>query len=245
MITAGELHARFRRLPETALEALLAPGTALILAPHQDDEALGCGGLIAACCAAGRAPLLAFLTDGCGSHPHSRAFPAERLRALREAEALSAAAALGLTAERVSFLRAPDTALARDQHRVAGALDALAAASGPVGTVLTTWGHDPHGDHETAAAIGAALAARLGARLLFYPVWGWTLPHDTLLPDPPWRGWRLPVGPQLARKQAAIAAHRSQRGEVITDDPAGFTLPHSLLENFAGPFEVFLAGDVA
>ena len=242
MIKAGELHARFRMLPETTLEALLAPGTPLILAPHQDDESLGCGGLIAACCTAGRAPLLAFLTDGCGSHPNSRAVPPERLRALREAEALAAAACLGLAPERVSFLRAPDTQLALDQDRVGRALDALAAAAGPVGTVLTTWGHDPHGDHEAAAAIGTALAARLGARLLFYPVWGWTLPHETLLPGPPWHGWRLPIAAHLARKNAAIAAHRSQRGLVITDDPDGFTLPHALLEHFTGPFEVFLAG---
>lgn len=245
MIKAGELHAQFRNLPETSLEALLGPGTPLILAPHQDDESLGCGGLIAACCAAGRAPLLAFLTDGCGSHPQSRAFPPERLRAIREAEALAAAASLGLAPAQVAFLRAPDTELALDQDRIARALDALAAASGPVGTVLTTWGHDPHGDHETAAAIGAALAARLGARLLFYPVWGWTLPDDTVLPGPPWRGWRLPIGAQLARKNAAIAAHRSQLGEVITDDPAGFTLPQKLLQHFRGPFEVFLAGDAA
>ena len=244
MITAGELHARFRAFPATTLDALLAPGTALILAPHQDDESLGCGGLIAACCDAGRPPLLAFLTDGAGSHPNSRTFPPERLRATRETEALAAAAALGLPPARVSFCRAPDTALALHCDDVERALEALAAASGPVGTVLTTWRHDPHCDHEAAAAIGTRLAARLGARLLFYPVWGWIVPQETPLPDGAARGWRLPVDALLARKNKAIAAHRSQLGEVITDDPDGFVLPRALLRHFEVPYEVFLEGDV-
>ena len=248
MITAGELHTSFRAFPETTLDALLGPGTPLILAPHQDDESLGCGGLIAACCTAGRPPLLAFLTDGTGSHPNSRAFPPDRLRAIREAEALAAVSALGLPSARVSFLRARDTALAREHDRVVRVLHALSGPIGPVspvGSVLTTWRHDPHCDHEAAAAIGIDLAARLGARVLFYPVWGWTLPPDAPLPDSPMRGWRLPVGALLARKSEAIAAHRSQRGDMITDDPDGFVLPEALLRHFRVPHEVFLEGDAA
>ncbi len=242
MITAGTLHARFRTLPETTLDALLAPGTPLVLAPHPDDESLGCGGLIAACVEAGRAPLLAFLTDGAGSHPNSRAFPPTRLRAVREDEALAAAATLGLTPDRVFFLRAPDTALPGAGAGLTRAVDTLAAFAPTATTVLTTWRHDPHGDHEAAAAIGTALAVRLAARLLFYPVWGWTLPPDTALPDRATTGWRLPIAPFLARKHAAIAAHRSQHAGLITDDPDGFVLPEHLLGHFRGPHEVFLDG---
>ena len=55
----------------------------------------------------------------------------------------------------------------------------------------------------------------------------------------PW-GRRLAIGPQLAAKRRAIAAHRSQYGDLIQDDPAGFRLPAGLLARFERPFETFL-----
>ncbi len=41
-------------------------GSALVLAPHYDDEVLGCGGLLAQLAAAGAAVRVLFLTDGAG-----------------------------------------------------------------------------------------------------------------------------------------------------------------------------------
>ena len=141
------------------------------------------------------------------------------------------------------FLREPDTALANAGDGLARIVARLAAGARNIGNVLTTWHHDPHCDHQAAAVIGRALARRLGARLLFYPVWGWTLADDTPIPDAPDDGWRLPIRAVLARKNDAIAAHRSQHGGLITDDPAGFTLPPAMLAHFRAPHEVFLAGD--
>ena len=40
--------------------------SALVLAPHQDDEVLGCGGLLAQLAAAGGAVRVLFLSDGGG-----------------------------------------------------------------------------------------------------------------------------------------------------------------------------------
>ena len=84
---------RFRLV---ALDDIIGGGTCLILAPHPDDESLGCGGLIAACVAAGRPPLVAVLTDGAGSHPNSRTYPPDRLRAVRAQEVRTAVGMLGL-----------------------------------------------------------------------------------------------------------------------------------------------------
>ena len=238
---ADAAQAAFRSLPMAALDAIV-PGTALILAPHADDESLGCGGLIAASCAAGRPPLVVIVTDGVGSHPGSPSWPADRLRRTREAEAQAAVALLGLPAGRLSFLRLPDTRSPRDGpefERAVATLSALADAQ-RCDTVLSTWRHDPHCDHDSAWMMGRALARRNRLALLAYPVWGWLLAADALLDGGPPVGWRLDITPHLPDKQAAIRAHRTQYGDLITDDPDGFRLPDALLAVFAAPYEVFL-----
>ena len=54
------------------------------------------------------------------------------------------------------------------------------------------------------------------------------------------QGWRLDVTPHLPAKGRAIAAHASQSGRSIIDDPTGFVLPQSLLRALAKPWETFL-----
>ena len=87
----------------------------------------------------------------------------------------------------------------------------------------------------------AQAAAHLtGARLIYYPVWGWLLPPEATLPGATAHGRRLDITGHLPAKRHAIAAHLSQYGELITDSPTGFRLPHALLSVFDRPFEVFL-----
>ena len=69
-----------RQLPVAPLEALVGDKGLVVVAPHPDDESLGCGGLIAEARRLGRAVRLVVVTDGCGSHTHSALYPPERLR---------------------------------------------------------------------------------------------------------------------------------------------------------------------
>lgn len=241
MIAAGRLHAAFRSLPIGTIDEIL-PGTTLLLAPHPDDESLGCGGLIASLCAAGRPPLLVVLTDGAGSHPGSPSWPPERLRAARRDEVLHATALLGLDAARVRFLALRDTRSPHDGPAFEEAVRTLSAIQGevPCAQVLTSWLLDPHCDHVSAALLGRALAARHGLTLLYYPVWGWLIDAETVLDCPAPEGWRFDAGPHLRAKAAAIAAHRTQYGGLIQDDPAGFVLPRALLSVFEGRYETVL-----
>ena len=108
MDQAAGVLSRMANLPLVDVAAITGKRPILILAPHADDESLGCGGLIAQACAAGETVYVAILTDGTGSHPNSKAFPPAQLKALREQETADAVATLGLQSDRLSFLEYKD-----------------------------------------------------------------------------------------------------------------------------------------
>ena len=240
---AHQVHERFRMLPLSADDAVLHAGRAMILAPHADDETLGCGGLIAELCERQRPPAVLVVTDGTGSHPGSRSWPAPRLRDLREAETLQAAASLGLPAADVGFLRLRDTAAPQDGPAFEAACAVISTEVRQRGcdTLLAPWLLDPHCDHEAVQKMARRVARGLRIRLLSYPVWGWLIDAGAELDvTPPIRGFRLDVTRHLARKRHAIRLHASQYSDLITDDPDGFRLPPALLSVFEQPCETFL-----
>lgn len=231
------------QLPIGDLDAIVGSGGLVVVAPHADDESLGCGGLIAEAAARGRDVRVVIVSDGCGSHTHSKAYPPDRLRALRETEAGNAIAILGLPREALSFLRLPDAGVPSTgpgAEAAAAAIAALARECG-AGALCVTWGRDPHCDHAAAAAIAALAHRELpGVSLFAYPVWGWTLPVDREVGDAP-EGFRLDVGAHVEAKRRAILAHRSQTSDLIADDPTGFRLAPEMIEHFTGRFEIFIA----
>ncbi|NEU12916.1 PIG-L family deacetylase [Methylobacterium sp. BTF04] len=230
-------------LPVGDLDALLNGGGLVVVAPHPDDESLGCGGLIAAARARGRDVRVVIVSDGCGSHTHSALYPPLKLRALREAETLEAVGALGVPPESVTFLRLPDAGVPSTGPVAQQAADAIVAAvrDSGAGAVCVTWGHDPHCDHQAAAAIVRLAQPTLGgAKAFAYPVWGWTLPMGTEVGPGP-TGLRLDISAHLPAKARAIAAHRSQTTDLIADDPTGFRLEPAMLTRFAQDHEIFVA----
>jgi len=143
----------------------------------------------------------------------------------------------------VTFLNQPDTAAPHegpDFEAATRRLSELIAQDTRCTALLAPWRYDPHCDHEAASLLASAVASAVSIRLLFYPVWGWTLPPDTPVPTPPGAGFRLDISPFLPAKREAIQAHRSQYGDLINDDPTGFRLPTELLSTFDTPFETFL-----
>jgi LmbE family N-acetylglucosaminyl deacetylase len=243
MSVAADFHGTWRRLPIGCLDDIIGSGTGLVLAPHPDDESLGCGGLIAACVAAGRAPLVVILTDGTGSHPHSSAYGGALLRTVRANEARAAVTHLGLPPERLVFLDEPDTAAPHDGPpfaAVVAKLLRLVRQEAACTAILAPWLHDPHCDHEAAALTAAAAGEAAGIAVLTYPVWGWTLAADTMIPGAVGAGWRLDISAFLPAKRNAIGAHQSQFGRLVTDDPTGFHLPSELLSVFDRPYETFV-----
>ena len=240
MSTAGAVLARFRALPYGTLSQIVSDRVPLILAPHPDDEVIGCGGLIAQAVDNGVCPVIIFVTDGSASHPHSRTYPAPALADLRRQEACAAAAVLGVPIARLHFLAIPDAAARHDGVEFAAAVAAIAniAAGYRIGTVLAPWERDPHGDHLAAHLMARETAKMAGMRHVSYPVWGWTLPPDKELGDVSVAGWRLRVCREL--KERALSQHRSQVTDLIDDDPDGFRLDPATLAAMMSDDEVFL-----
>lgn len=164
----------------------------LVVAPHPDDETIGCGGTIARLTAAGTQADVVVCTDG-EATIGSPASPAETARRRRD-EAVAACALLG--ARPPTFLGLPDGHLPAHAHAVADALDDRLRALRPQ-AVLVPWALERHADHR---AIVAALAAT--PRHPDVDVWCYEV-HTPLHPS-----HLVPLDDDaVARKREALLAH--------------------------------------
>jgi LmbE family N-acetylglucosaminyl deacetylase len=235
----ARLRRRARRLDGATLRAL---SPMLILSPHQDDETLGCGGLIATACAMGLTPRVAYLTDGAASHPGSPSWPPARLAAARRGEALRALLDLGVPAADVAFLGWPDAAPwpsgSRPRQSTLLKLEAWNRAR-PARSVWATWRGEPHCDHEATAFLADDLAARLPgpARRFDYLVWGWggeeVASGDNL-------AWSLDCPGTIPARRRALSRHRTQMSGLIGDAAEAFRLPQALAALTLRRSEVYL-----
>ncbi len=237
----------FHALPLHPASYAATLGPTIVVAPHPDDESLGCGGLLALLAQAGVPVWCVLVSDGTMSHPSSAKFPAPARQALRETELRLALAELGLDPHNLLALNLPDSRVPGPDTAAGAAavqqLIALLREQQPA-TILCPWRRDPHPDHRATSQLVRAALAQLPRppRLLEYVVWAWERAIPADLPRPgEVTGWQLDVSSVLDVKQRAIAAHASQLpGSCIDDDPAGFTLAPSMLAHFERPLEAYL-----
>jgi LmbE family N-acetylglucosaminyl deacetylase len=234
--------------PETlplASISTIAATSALIVAPHPDDEALGCGGAIALLRALGCRVRILVVSDGAQSHPNSRKYPAPALRALRKTETLTAMQLLGVDKSDITFLQLPDSAVpaatSPNFNAAAALCHAYLAATSPQ-LLFLPWRNDPHPDHRATWQLFAAALARctFAPRTLEYPIWDWDETQRSSLAPGLVTPWRLDISSVVNLKQQAIAAYRSQIADLIDDDPTGFRLSPAMLANFAQPWEIYV-----
>ena len=227
-------------------QARLGPdiGNLFVLAPHPDDESLGCGGLIALLRNAGTEVSVVFVTSGSASHT-SKTYPPEVLSEMREIEAQKACEDLGIPTSNVHFLRAQDSGLSQLES---AAVSALVDSIGELmlrsnfSTIAFPWRRDPHPDHRAVYGFCEKALKSIGKELtkLEYPIWLWKNGCDD---DWPEQGeitpYRLDITQVVPKKRAAINRHRTQLGMIIEDDPNGFVLTENLLEPFMSHIEYF------
>jgi LmbE family N-acetylglucosaminyl deacetylase len=241
-VRAGEFLAAARALPMRTLPEVVGAGGALVIAPHPDDESLGCGGLICQATDLGIPLRVVFLSDGTGSHPNSKSHAPDTLRALRHEEGVRAGAQLGLKREHLSFLALPDRFVPTSGPLADWAVDEISALIDSTSTsvVFVTWDQDPHCDHVAAFLLARQAVQRFSrVRLYAYPTWAWVTARTPEIGYQP-SGFRLPVSKYLTRKHAAIMEHESQTTDLIHDDPDAFRLPVAFLDTMLQPYEVYL-----
>lgn len=255
------LRLRRRRIRSVARDDTdrVAQRSALVLAPHPDDETLGCGGVILRKVAAGTPVTVVIVSDGRHSHRSEYLTP-QGVAELRYAEMVEAGRRLGLPADCLHQLGFEDRRLTEHEDELVEVVDSLVAELRP-DEVYVTGAFEPHPDHSALgrAARHALQRHRQPPLLLEYPIWMWSQMWDTGV-DAPWRTrvatakaaaellllrrapTKVRAGEFVASKLHALDAHASQLGR-----PAGvptserwWGLPRPLLDAAADSVELFV-----
>jgi LmbE family N-acetylglucosaminyl deacetylase len=152
-------------------EAPLLGRSAVVFAPHPDDETLGCGGTILKKTGAGAEVTIVVMTDGGASH---RDFmEPDRLREIREAEAVEASLRLGVPAASVHLLGFADRGLGEARPEAAERVADLLRAVRP-GEIYVPYEHDTPADHRVTRAVVLEASRCLDEVVVYeYPVWFW------------------------------------------------------------------------
>lgn len=232
---------------------------ALVVAPHPDDEVLGCGGTIATKAALGAPVRVVVMTDGGASHADH--IGVEELVRTRKKEAVEAAAILGLGSEDYQFLDFPDHQLRLHRDKAVGDLEAVLLDFEP-NEIYVPHRRDRLDDHVATNEI-VRQALRAYPRRVFvleYPVWLWnTWPWTNgdahgnrtgavraALTDACYLTFacreRIDIGDVLERKNRALRAYKSQieRPDGKANWPVlGDVSDGEFLECFQSPVERF------
>nr|WP_299244278.1 PIG-L family deacetylase [uncultured Halomonas sp.] len=223
-------------MPGIEIDSLVPPGRRIVMvAPHPDDEIVGCAGLLMQLAALGHDMLIIGVTDGTGSHPGSRYWTPERLGEVRPEESRRALEHLGLAEVPILRLGLTDTRVAQERTALISHLNDRLQ---PDDILVTTWRGDGHPDHEATGQACAEVARIKGCTLIELPIWTWhwASPGD---PRVPWgHARRIELSlEQYERKRAALEAHVSQ---LTADDTTGQgpVLAPFALARLLRPFEV-------
>lgn len=180
--------------PETWLEP--PPGPALVVAPHPDDETIGCGGIIALHRARGDAVHVVVATDGDRGDPEGRYPGGADYVARRRDECRRATRVLDL--DEPLFLGLRDRAI--DESALLARLGEVVDRLRPA-VLYHPGAAEMHVDHQVVGETLLHAVARSGwtVRTFAYEVWGPVIPTHVIDVSSVW-----------SVKQEALACYESQ-----------------------------------
>lgn len=142
----------------------------LIVAPHPDDEIIGCGGLIARLVKENKAPHVVIMTGGEGSHQGCCNTSSNEIIVARRQLTRNAAAIVGLPIENIHELNYPDGGVSIDNAET-NKLKALIDKLHPDTILIPHWG-EGWSDHIQTAEIVKQIASN-STNIWMYCVWVW------------------------------------------------------------------------
>ncbi len=190
----------------------MAPGSVLIIAPHPDDETLGCGGTLAQRIQQGCSVAIVVVTDGRHLFRLSQwkiesdPTPAEA-SLMRKDETLRAVTILGSRPEAVRFLDVEDGTL--EDHlqpaieTIAHLIDELTPQE-----IYVTSEHERHPDHVAACAVVRAAMQKTQSRAALYR-YTIELRHGLSLSTIDQPSLALDISAQLELKRQAVSQFNS------------------------------------
>jgi LmbE family N-acetylglucosaminyl deacetylase len=213
-------------------------GPFLVIAPHPDDETLGCGAFIARARASGQTVRIVIVLDDDRDATHRSGFIAE----LRRQEALKASATLGVAPDNVVFLKQPDGAAQTHIDAIEKGLGEQVRLTCPT-LVLSPYGEDKHSDHRAVAEAVNRLHRKglIACPVYEYPIWFWLRNGlDHLLRMDRIRCLRrIHARAYVPTKTTAMKAHRSQYPKLLGGLSEGLFQPFSFRIQFFARYEVF------
>lgn len=177
----------------------------LVISPHPDDEAIGCGGTIRKHAHAGDHVTALFLTSGeMGGHGGEK----EQTRHIRENEAGEAALILGIA--KIEFWQERDGAL-KASRKLTTRLVEFINCQGP-DRIYVPNDREFHPDHRAAARLvkGALPRLRRQPAVLMFEVWTPLASMNEI----------VDITPYMEEKLAAIRAYSSQCDALRFDEAA-------------------------
>lgn len=235
----------------------VATRSAVVLAPHPDDETLGCGALILRKRAAGTAVTVVVVTDGRHSH-RSAAITPDQLAARRREELREAAVRLQLSPDAVRWIDIEDGTVAANEDRLVAIVEELLAELEP-DELYATSADEPHPDHAAVGRAARRAAGSLpGVAVLEYPVWLWEAwplrPGNRL--GSLWvaavrllgrRAVVVRTEGHLLAKLRALDAHQTQvaRPVEVLDGEEWAVLPEPVMRAAGAPLEIFFPATTA
>ncbi|HYD20270.1 MAG TPA: PIG-L deacetylase family protein [Flavipsychrobacter sp.] len=196
----------------------------LVVSPHPDDEAIGCGGVICKHVAEGDEVHVVFLTSG-EKGGHGRA--EDETKQLREREALEAAKVLGTASS--EFWREADKEVPVNDSTIDRLFKKIEDLQPSV--IYVTHENEEHPDHKAAAAIVKQAVSRIqnDIMILGYEVWTPIQQMDHI----------VDISDYVTTKERAIQAHKSQC-DVLKFDEAILAL-----NRYRGEMHSWPGGDYA
>lgn len=211
----------------------------VILAPHPDDEILGCGGLLQKLSKLQRNIVLIAVTNGTKSHPDSTLYTEDHLNQIRPAESKAALEVLDIQNIQRIALNLKDGAIAISHAEFYAKLEQLLE---PNDILVTTYEKDGHPDHEHSAYVVSQICKKY--QLKYYQVliwtWHWAAPNNAQIE---WeQAYRLDLDSnELEMKHRAIQCFKSQL-EIDSSTGQAPILSSEAVDRILMPYEVYMHG---